>query len=130
MIFTFILVWTAVIIAVEALTELIVDSKIGFPIRDWFSRNPEPKGFWAKLRAKIGELINCGYCTSVWVAFLAAYFVPAKACTWPVFIVKALIIHRLSNMMHELFKKWLNRSPLNVVLTHIHHGGDNGRKES
>lgn len=129
------LAWMAVIVAVEALTELIVASQFTFPIRDWFSRISEPKGFWQKLRAWVGYLLNCGYCTSVWVAMLAAgFFVPVPdyaICakySIPIYIIKVLIIHRLSNLMHELFKKWFNRSPLSVVLTH--RGENNGPQES
>ena len=135
--------WLAVIIAVEALTELIVSSSIMFPIRDWFAKPPEEKkrgcfkSCLLKIRGFIGELINCGYCTSVWVAFLAAPFAPTGKCTGcvlyaiPIFLIKVLVIHRLSNLIHELFMKWFGRSPLSLVLTHIHRNGDgDGSKES
>lgn len=122
--------WLAVIMAVEALTEIITASKIMFGVRDWFSRNPDPKGFWAKLRAWVGELLNCGYCTSVWVALAAAHFAPTGKCVgctlyaWPIFFIKVLVIHRASNLLHELFSRWFSRSPFEFVLTHIHNKGD------
>lgn len=142
-----VLFWLAIVVAVEACTEVIVSSSIFFTIRDWFSRPaPEPEckhpieasnnptsgfgtdcckkswltrfGWW--MRHKIGMLVNCGYCSSVWVAAIASY------CTgytsfW-MFAVKALVIHRVSNLMHELFARWFGRSPFSVVVTHINKG--------
>lgn len=133
---TIIMAWLAVIVAVEAVTEIVVASKIFFPLRDWFSRNPDPKGFWAKARSWIGELLNCGHCASVWVALLAAHFAPTGACTgcvkyaWPIFFIKVFVIHRLSNLMHELFSRWFSRSPFSFVFTHIHNKVEDGSKES
>jgi len=131
---TVFLAWMAVVVAVEALTELIVASQFTFPLRDWFARVAEPKGFCGKFRAWVGYLLNCGYCTSVWVSMLAAHFVPTPGCTGcvkysiPIYAIKVLVIHRLSNLMHELFKKWFNRAPLSVVVTHI--GDENGPEKS
>lgn len=137
--------WLAVIIAVEALTELITSSSIMFPIRDWFSKPPDEtkklrcpiRRSFRWLRGFIGELLNCGYCTSVWVALLLAHFAPTGKCVgcvlyaWPIFFIKVLVIHRLSNIVHELFSRWFSRSPFSFVLTHIHNNGDkDGPKES
>lgn len=155
-----VMAWLAVIVAVEALTELITSSSITFGMRDWFNRPaPEPKpcthaipasnnwdqncckkncfvrfGWW--LRHFIGELLNCGYCTSVWVALAAAHFAPTGKCVgctlyaWPIFFIKVLVIHRVSNLMHELFKKWFNWTPFSFVVTHIHSKVEDGSKES
>jgi hypothetical protein len=137
--------WLLIVIAVEAITEIIVDSKIMFPIRDWFSR-PAPEsepckhpieasdnpssgfgsdcckkswfnraGWW--LRHFAGELVNCGHCTSVWVAIPVAYFTGHNDVL--MLIVKWMVIHRSSNLIHELFKKWFRCAPFSFVFTHI-----------
>ena len=135
------LFWLAIVVAVEACTEVIVASSLFFPIRDWFSR-PAPEeracdhpiqatndpyvcrykrgwvavfGWW--VRHKIGELISCGYCTSVWVAAIASYYT-GYTSLW-MFAIKTFVIHRVSNLVHELFARWFSRSPFSVVVTHI-----------
>jgi hypothetical protein len=145
------LIWCGVLVAVEALTELISSSAIMFPIRDWFSKPiPEDdadkttnvlvakkrsvfKRFYYWLRAFIGELLNCGYCTSVWVAGAAAFVVPGTIPGWPLptILMKWLVLHRLSNLLHESFRKRFRNAPFSFVFTHIHNNGDtNGPKES
>lgn len=130
------LFWLAIVVAVEACTEIIVASSLFFSFRDWFSR-PEPEepcthnttelhpckkinsfkrfGWW--LRHKIGELVNCGHCASVWVAAIASYCTGFTS-VW-MFAIKTLVIHRVSNIVHELFKRWFDRSPFSLVITHI-----------
>lgn len=135
------LFWLAIVVAVEACTEVIVASSLLFAIRDWFSRPapdepscecpieatnnphicPRRRGLFARfgwwVRHKIGELISCGYCTSVWVAAIASYCT-GYASLW-MFAVKTFVIHRVSNLLHELFSRWFGRSPFSVVVTHI-----------
>jgi hypothetical protein len=143
------LIWCGVLVAVEAITELVSSSKIMFPIRDWFSK-PIPEddadkitnilvakkrgifkrfGYW--LRAFIGELLNCGYCTSVWAAGAAAFVVPGRIPGWmlPIFLMKWMVLHRFSNLLHELFQKWFRNAPFSFVFTHIHNNGDNNGSE-
>lgn len=156
MTFAGLLTWCGALVAVEALTELISSSKIMFGVRDWFSRPaPEPEpcthpiptssdwdpncckkncfirfGWW--LRGFIGELLNCGYCTSVWVAAAAAFVVPGKILWWlPTILIKWLVLHRFSNLLHETFQKWFRNAPFSFVFTHIHNNGvnDNGSKK-
>ena len=45
------------------------------------------------------ELLECGYCTSVWVAIPTAYWY-LERINYVDLIVFALIIHRLSNILH------------------------------
>lgn len=150
MTFADLLIWCGAVVAVEALTELISSSKIMFGIRDWFSKPiPEDealmvtnvlvvkkrnvfKHFFYWLRAFIGELLNCGYCTSVWVAAAAAFVVPGTIpeLMLPTFLMKWLVLHRLSNLTHETFQKWFRNAPFSFVFTHIHNNGvDNGPKK-
>lgn len=45
------------------------------------------------------DLLDCGYCTSVWVAVLAAYWY-LERINYVDWIAFTLIIHRLSNLLH------------------------------
>jgi hypothetical protein len=35
------------------------------------------------------------------------------------FIFKVLLFHRLSNVVHELFKRWFERVPISIVFNHV-----------
>jgi hypothetical protein len=103
-----ILLWIAVVIAIEATVEIEVDSVIfqGFRAR------------LADIRGRLGWYLNglfsCGYCLSVWVSILGALVIPTTfGCPWIVaFIIKIFVLHRLSNMWHELLKRWFDRIPV------------------
>ena len=100
--------WIFAIIAVEAAVELLVDSKFFFKLRNWTAKyNP---GF-------LGELFSCGYCLSVWVAASIAWFLPGEISTISVvdFLVRLLVLHRVSNVFHELLSRYFKRLPLMVV---------------
>lgn len=115
--------WILLVVFVEGLTELIVESKImnrfRMAIKQRGSLNPEdpnafnleiPKfsswSFWAMV-------ISCGYCTSVWVSMPVAFVSPdvisngegfGKVLLVPVNIILAIIIlHRASNLLHMGF---------------------------
>lgn len=99
------------VIAVEAITEILVESEIF----RW------PRETLARANGLIGTLVHCGYCTSVWVsAALSWAFV---TCAWAIvpnfwvsFIVTTFVLHRLSNLWHELTSKWLNRRPITFAV--------------
>lgn len=129
---TIIFAWFCVIVATEALTELITTSEFTAPFRDWVGRNAK-----SGLRLWFSSLINCGYCTSVWISLVLAAALPTPGCKGcagavgifiavMIYAVKVLFLHRLSNLFHELAYKWFSRSPLNIVHTHI--GAKNGRR--
>ena len=131
---TIIFAWLCVIIATEALTEIITTSKITEPFRDWVGRSAT-----SQFRLWFSELINCGYCTSVWVSIVLAAALPTPGCKGcagsvgfliaiMIYGVKVLFLHRTSNLFHELAHKWFSRSPLNLVLTHV--GANHGRRKA
>ena len=91
------------IIFVEAVTEIIVASAMFAPLR--------------KLSTKsdfLGELVHCGYCTSVWVSASVSWIVPLDISSyfWINYVLTVFILHRLSNLLHEFNSKWLNRRPI------------------
>ena len=90
------------IIFVEALTEIIVSSKIaeGFRIRAF------------NLNKWLGELVHCGYCMSVWVAATVAWSVEFGLHPVADYFLALFVIHRLSNVWHEAVVRWLNRAPI------------------
>lgn len=117
------LTWWFFIIFVEAVTEIIVDSDFFFPIRNGLGKLPFFIGrFFA-------ALLSCGYCVSVWVAALVAWTLPGSPIShapielpiWFILIVDAIlktfVLHRLSNLQHELVVRVLKRIPFFVPPT-------------
>ena len=111
--------WVLVIIMVEAVTEIIISSEIFLGIRNWF----------AKRSSFFQKLLSCGYCFSVWVAASVAWVLPGDVTTYPYLdiIIKIFVVHRLSNVLHELFKRLFNRLPWSIVFNKVdsvYDGGD------
>ncbi len=89
--------------ATEATVELLVKSKFFEHPRQFLSR-------WSWLKA----LINCGYCTSVWVAlgFINAVpiaVLPLSDLPFVNVIATLLVVQRLSNIMHNVIDKWTDK---------------------
>lgn len=111
-------------IATEAATELVVDSEIF----QYFRSAVLPKSVESgpdliyKIRLFIFKLINCGYCTSVWVSAAVSYFTLELYDIDHFNIIHPLIrwlgitlaLHRLSNWLHVLYE-YLRKGR---VLTH------------
>lgn len=97
------------IIAVEAITEIIVSSQIAEPLRKWCYYNS----------SFLHKLINCGYCTSVWISAFVALLILGFTGL-PIiaeYFILVFALHRLSNIWHEFAIRWLNRSPILLHLT-------------
>ena len=97
-------------IFVEAFTEILVTSSI-------FRK---PREFLAVASDLLGELVHCGYCTSVWVSMTVAWIIPSHIAMTPFFyvnyIISIFVLHRVSNMIHELFSKWTERRPMSFAV--------------
>lgn len=108
--------WVTAVIAVEAVTEVLVDSSIFFNFRVWVSK-------WSKF---FGELLSCGYCTSVWVAGVFALIIPLNVVDSRCvnLILCWLVLHRLSNVLHGIVGRIMKRLPIEMVLTVVHVPGD------
>lgn len=97
------------IIAIEAVTEIIVSSQIAEPLRAWCYYNS----------SFLHKLVNCGYCTSVWISVLVSISILGLTGL-PVSVecvILTFALHRLSNVWHEFVVRWLNRSPFMLHLT-------------
>lgn len=92
------------IIAVEAVTEIIVSSELFKPLRLMVSPMDD----------------FCGYCMSVWVAGFFIYF-ESPLITTLIYIFAA---HRLANLFHEGCSRWFKRKPFVGVMT-LHHNNLN-----
>jgi len=91
------------VILTEALTEGATKSVLFKPLRDKLS------GFsnWLK------ELLSCGYCFSLWVAFgvvfLAQIHYSLTGNQWVDLVLTAFVVHRLSNILHNIIDKWTDK---------------------
>ncbi len=93
----------AIAFATEAMVELLVKSKFYDRPRQFLSR-------WSWFKS----LINCGYCTSVWVALgfisvVPAAVLPLSDWTFVNVLITLLLVHRLSNIMHNVIDKWTDK---------------------
>lgn len=89
---------TMSVVLTEAVTELLVKSGISNQsIKKWLFDHKENKLF-----NFLHNLLDCGYCTSVWIGTLISiifidYIVLNDYVSWIIF---GLIIHRMSNIWH------------------------------
>ena len=100
--------YVLLIVFIEALTEILVESSI-------FSK---PREALALRSGFLGELIHCGYCTSVWVSASVAWVAPLAFTS--IFLINylltVLILHRLSNLLHEIYSKLFGRRPVSLAV--------------
>ena len=106
-----------IVIAAEAVTEIIGEAEVFASLRAGLKRLPGFLGWY------LGGLFGCRYCLSVWVAFGAAIvypwaIVPGDGWLTVVanFTVTAFSIHRLSNLAHEILNRLLDKQPFLISL--------------
>lgn len=91
-----------VIVAVEALTEILTKSSFFYPVRKWIFKKA-PTNIFFKF---IHRLLDCGYCTSVWISFImTSFFISYLRFTniWVFdYLVMSMVIHKGSNLVHNL----------------------------
>ncbi len=100
------------VIVVEAITEILVDSELFRPIREYIKSFAYPdipnNDIKHKLFLFIDALVSCGYCLSVWVSFIISlfsiYYIDMfKNSVLSNFILLTFVLHRLSNWFHVFF---------------------------
>jgi hypothetical protein len=101
---TYVLLVLGLALATEAVVQLVIKSEFFAPIRRLASK----MGSWT------AELFQCGYCFSVWVALGMIAAVPAavlQVSEWRAVnvLLTLLVIHRLSNIMHNMIDKWTDK---------------------
>lgn len=92
-----------VVVATEAVTEIVVESELMDPVRMRLGRS------WF-----LGSIVTCGYCLSVWVAFALwslcyAHWIFVSFCL-------GMVVHRASNVLHSLLKFMMGWSEASLVL--------------
>jgi len=91
------------VLLTELLTELVIKSDIFKPMRnvifklgDWFQK-----------------LFSCGYCFSVWAAAVVVLLTdtsyPLTGIHWLDLGLMALVVHRLSNVLHNVIDKYTDK---------------------
>jgi hypothetical protein len=91
------------VLVTEAIVELVIKSEIFRPVREQIFK----AGDWFK------KLFSCGYCFSVWVAtglvFLSQTSYPLVGNKFLDLALAALVVHRLSNILHNVIDKWTDK---------------------
>jgi hypothetical protein len=88
------------IILIEALTELISKSEFFKPIREFFFNRQNNKFFnW------LFNLLDCGYCTSVWIAWFVLFTYILLDNFYINLFFYGIILHRLSNIIHFIIDR-------------------------
>ena len=90
-----------VIICIEAVTEIITDSSLFQPVKKFFFTKEN------RLCMFIHDLLDCGYCLSVWVSLIIITYLSILNL-WVVDIFNCNLLipiyvfsfHRLSNLIH------------------------------
>jgi hypothetical protein len=78
------------------MTQLACKAEIFNRLRDWLK----------SLSSFTNELLSCPYCVSVWVAaFTVILYIGYKWAWW---FILLLAIHRVSNVLHDVFSIILN----------------------
>ena len=93
------------VIAVEAITQLLTKSE--FSIR--FIKKPLFNKREKKFFGFLHDILDCGYCTSVWAAIIPAIWLitdPGGPIILDI-IITLLVLHRLSNVLHFIID-WID----------------------
>lgn len=99
-----VIVFLSLIIFTEAITEIITKSELFSPVRKFFFNR---RKFF--LFEFIHNLLDCGYCTSVWVGMFSAYvFFFLDSIFFNIFFM-GIVLHRLSNILHFIIDR-INRN--------------------
>lgn len=85
----------AAVLATEAATNLLTKSEFSSKL----IKKPLFKYRENKVCKFLHDLLDCGYCTSVWMAIVPAYWYVGSD-EWLTLGIFVLIIHRLSNVLH------------------------------
>ena len=137
-----IIIWLCAIVFIEAVVEIEVASELFVKVRAKVSRLPLVGWY-------LNGLFSCGYCLSVWVSAAVALAIPTKIIpndTGSLFdiphpltaianyLLIAFILHRLSNIWHEMVHRWLQRMPYLLSINNAEPEIDtwensNGKKE-
>ena len=96
-----ILLFIIAIVVTEAITEIVSKSYLFEPLRKWlFKKN-------SKFFRFIHDLLDCGFCLSVWVGTLVGLVlldIHIKS-VWIDWFIMGLLLHKCSNVLHNLIHR-------------------------
>jgi hypothetical protein len=97
-----------IILNIEAVTNIISKSELFKPLRGGLFNLYNSRGI--KFAGFVHDLIDCPYCTSVWVSLfylLCVYISASSPLFLSIFVFFCLIIvfHRLSNILHHIIDR-------------------------
>jgi len=102
------------IILAEAITNILTKSSIFAPIREFLFNRSKNKIF-----RFLHNILDCPYCTSVWVGVFCAYMLFLYTIRQlPLILVlffTGVVVHRLSNVLHFVIDRF-DRSNNDIVL--------------
>ena len=79
----------------EAVTEIVTKSQLFLPIRRFFFKRKK-----YRVCVLIHDLLDCGYCTSVWIGVFTSIYLYHQSFSFIILFLIGLVIHRLSNVLH------------------------------
>lgn len=96
----YLIVFSLCIVLIEAITNLLVKSELFLPMRKYlFESNSKTFKF-------IGRVLDCPYCTSVWVAVFCVgmlyLFIMEMLPILLTLFFFSIILHRCSNVVHHV----------------------------
>src|SRR3990172_1252753 len=104
--------WALALVCTEAVTEILVASVLFDRWRRWVAQYQDPP---TTLR---GILVSCGYCVSLWSAWVFAYlfWIAPLPMAWfvPEWIqpaVAGIVLHRMSNWIHGFARQIMSKAP-------------------
>lgn len=97
------------VMLVEAITQIITKSELFKPIRGFFFERRKNR-----FCNYIHELLDCGYCMSVWVGwFVVLAFLYTNSVALNVFFT-GIVLHRLSNILHFIIDRFDRNSNIEI----------------
>lgn len=104
-----------IIINIEASTNIISKSEIFKPSRAFLFKHSN-----YKIIKFLHELVDCPYCTSVWVSlfYITMLYLTKSTFLLPivVFIMLVIAFHRLSNILHHIIDRIDKNSGYDVLM--------------
>jgi len=113
--------WIIIILATERTTEIINDSKLFFPLRNWVTINSISGLRYRRLFIFINDVLTCAWCLSVWVSMFFCWFLPGghfEILAPHNILVKWLALVGAANLWHALFRLVFRGRVITVDINH------------
>jgi len=90
------------VLITEAITEIVSKSVLFTPVRAWFFKRKSNIIF-----SFIHDLLDCGFCLSVWVGTLVGLVIMDMQIVsgWIDWFIVGLLIHKCSNITHNIIDR-------------------------